>query len=167
MIANYTNAGTPTMPVPQPMQSTTRTQPMPTAPAQTQQMPQGQPNYSNWINPQPTTQIQPVPFATEQRGITVCYMVNNKSDYNYYTPMAGQTIALFNFSEHELCLKAKDVYGIDLSPRTWSLTETTPNPMMQPSQTEPCQLVPESTVPKAEFDDLKAKFEALYNELKG
>jgi len=166
VIANYTNAGTQTMPVPQPMQNTTRTQPMPAQPTQ-QQIQTTQPNYSNWINPQPATQMQPVPFATEQRGITVCYMVNNKSDYNYYTPMAGQTIALFNFSEHELCLKAKDVYGIDLSPRTWSLTETTPNPMMQPPQTEQYQTAQESTVPKAEFDDLKAKFEALYNELKG
>lgn len=167
MITNYTNTGTPNMQVPQPMQSTTRTQPMQTQNVQPQQMQATQPNYSNWINPQPATQLQPVPFATEQRGITVCYMVNNKSDYNYYTPMAGQTIALFNFSEHELCLKAKDVYGIDLSPRTWSLTETTPNPMMQPVQTEQYQTTQESTVPKAEFDDLKAKFEALYNELKG
>ena len=125
---------------------------------------QSQPNYANWINPQP--QVQPTQLATEQRGITACYLVNNKSEYGYYTPMAGQTIALFNFSEHEMCLKARDMWGVDLSQRTWSLTETTPNPMNTPVQQASAQ-PSEPTVSKAEFDELTAKFNALYNELKG
>lgn len=149
----------------QPGPSTTRTQPI-IQPMQTQSNPQPPQNYVNWFgNPQIQ---QPTQMATEQRGITVCYMVNSRQEYGYYTPMAGQTIAIFNFPEHELCLKARDMYGVDLTQRTWDLNETTQSPITQiPQPTNSPIQDPEPMVSKSEFDEMKAKFEALYKELKG
>ena len=165
MMANYGGMQTTqiprTQPVPQPIvnnQVQNQTQPV------TQVQPQ--PNYSNWFG---TPQTQPSQMATEQRGITVCYMVNSREEYGYYSPMAGQTIAIFNFPEHELCLKARDMWGVDLTQRTWDLTETTPSmipPQVQNQQVQPVTPIQE-TVSKSEFDEMKAKFDALYKELKG
>lgn len=130
---------------------------------------QPNPNYANWITPNQSQ--QPQQLANEQRGITAVYMVNSKNEYGFYIPPAGQTIALFNFPERELCLKARDMYGVDLSMRTWAIQETTPSVqgIQNGSQTQPqAPVIPqEATVPKSEFDDLKAKFESLYKELKG
>ena len=167
----------------QPGPSTTRTQPMAqtviqngmnqTAPMnQMQNQGQNQPNYTNWFG---VPQNQPAPMTSEQRGITACYMVNSRDEYGYYSPIAGQTIAIFNFSENELCLKARDMYGIPLPQRTWDISETTqmssvPVQQNQASaqqvQNAPAQPA-EPIVTEAEFNKLKADFEALYKELKG
>ena len=129
-------------------------------------------DYSNWINPQPNQTPQPAP-PTEQRGITVSYMVQSRAEYASIYPPAGQTVAIFNFPDKELCLKAKDMYGIDLDMRTFSLSETTPLAQVQPNQN--AQVAPairndkpaEPQVTKAEFDELKASLNSLIKELKG
>lgn len=131
---------------------------------------QTQPNYSQWINPTPSA----TQMATEQRGITSVFMVNSRAEYGYYSAPSGQSIALFNFPEGELCLKARDMWGVDLPIRTWSLTETTttltqPIPVPQPAQSQQAS-TPSSSEPlvsKEEFDKLSEKINALYNELKG
>lgn len=154
-VVNQTNTARPT---PQPNVT-------PNQPTQTQ------PNYSQWINPTPNA----TQMATEQRGITSVFMVNSKAEYGYYSAPSGQSIALFNFPEGELCLKARDMWGVDLPIRTWSLTETTPTltqpiPVPQTSAPASSQSTPTNTEPlvsKAEFDALSEKINALYNELKG
>lgn len=128
-------------------------------------------DYSNWINPAQNQPMQPAP-PTEQRGITVSYMVQSRSEYASIYPPAGQTVAIFNFPDHELCLKAKDMWGIDLGMRTFDLTETTPIAQVQGNSTQNAQQsVPEKhsepQVSKAEFDELKASLNSLIKELKG
>lgn len=128
-------------------------------------------DYSNWINPQQNQPPQPAP-PTEQRGITVSYMVQSRTEYASIYPPAGQTVAIFNFPDHELCLKAKDMWGIDLGMRTFDLTETTPITQIQgnSNQNGPVS-VPERQaepqVSKQEFDELKASLNSLIKELKG
>ena len=125
------------------------------------------PNYSDWIAQNAMT--QPTPPATEQRGITTVYMVHSRAEYSTIYPPAGQTIAIFNFPDNEVCLKAKDVWGIDLGIRTFELRETTPS-IPAPTNGVQNQNTPEHqepTVSKAEFDALTEKFNALYKELKG
>ena len=125
------------------------------------------PNYSDWIAQ--NAMAQPAPPATEQRGITTVYMVHSRAEYSTIYPPAGQTIAIFNFPDNEVCLKAKDVWGIDLGMRTFELRETTPS-IPAPTNGVQNQNAPEHqepTVSKAEFDALTEKFNALYKELKG
>lgn len=125
-------------------------------------------DYSNWINPQP--QPQQIPPA-EQRGITVSYMVQSRDEYKTIRPIAGQTIAIFNFPDHELCLKAMDPFGIDFGIRTFELKETTPNIPVQQTANQNGQLPPpppaEPQVTKAEFEELKESLNSLIKELKG
>lgn len=123
-------------------------------------------DYSNWINPQPNQTPQPAP-PTEQRGITVSYMVQSRAEYASIYPPAGQTVAIFNFPDHELCLKAKDMWGIDLGMRTFDLTETTPIAQVQNGQTVAQEKQADPQVTKAEFDELKASLNSLIKELKG
>lgn len=123
-------------------------------------------DYSNWINPQPNQTPQPAP-PTEQRGITVSYMVQSRAEYASIYPPAGQTVAIFNFPDHELCLKAKDMWGIDLGMRTFDLTETTPIAQVQNGQTTIQEKQADPQVTKAEFDELKASLNSLIKELKG
>lgn len=127
-------------------------------------------DYSNWMGNQ---QLNFMPPQPEQRGITVSYMVQSRAEYASIYPPAGQTVAIFNFPDKELCLKAKDMYGIDLDMRTFSLSETTPLAQVQPNQN--VQVAPaihndksaEPQVTKAEFDELKESLNALIKELKG
>ena len=123
-------------------------------------------DYSSWINPQPNQTPQPAP-PTEQRGITVSYMVQSRAEYASIYPPAGQTVAIFNFPDHELCLKAKDMWGIDLGMRTFDLTETTPIAQVQNGQTAVQEKQADPQVTKAEFDELKASLNSLIKELKG
>ena len=123
-------------------------------------------DYSSWINPQPNQTPQPAP-PTEQRGITVSYMVQSRAEYASIYPPAGQTVAIFNFPDHELCLKAKDMWGIDLGMRTFDLTETTPIAQVQNGQTVIQEKQADPQVTKAEFDELKASLNSLIKELKG
>lgn len=123
-------------------------------------------DYSSWINPQPNQPPQPAP-PTEQRGITVSYMVQSRAEYASIYPPAGQTVAIFNFPDHELCLKAKDMWGIDLGMRTFDLTETTPIAQVQNGQTPIQEKQADPQVTKAEFDELKASLNSLIKELKG
>lgn len=123
-------------------------------------------DYSSWINPQPNQTPQPAP-PTEQRGITVSYMVQSRAEYASIYPPAGQTVAIFNFPDHELCLKAKDMWGIDLGMRTFDLTETTPIAQVQNGQTPIQEKQVDPQVTKAEFDELKASLNSLIKELKG
>lgn len=123
-------------------------------------------DYSSWINPQPNQTPQPAP-PTEQRGITVSYMVQSRAEYASIYPPAGQTVAIFNFPDHELCLKAKDMWGIDLGMRTFDLTETTPIAQVQNGQTAAQEKQVDPQVTKAEFDELKASLNSLIKELKG
>lgn len=123
-------------------------------------------DYSSWINPQPNQTPQPAP-PTEQRGITVSYMVQSRAEYASIYPPAGQTVAIFNFPDHELCLKAKDMWGIDLGMRTFDLTETTPIAQVQNGQTVTQEKQADPQVTKAEFDELKASLNSLIKELKG
>lgn len=123
-------------------------------------------DYSSWINPQPNQTPQPAP-PTEQRGITVSYMVQSRAEYASIYPPAGQTVAIFNFPDHELCLKAKDMWGIDLGMRTFDLTETTPIAQVQNGQTATQEKQADPQVTKAEFDELKASLNSLIKELKG
>lgn len=123
-------------------------------------------DYSSWINPQPNQTPQPAP-PTEQRGITVSYMVQSRAEYASIYPPAGQTVAIFNFPDHELCLKAKDMWGIDLGMRTFDLTETTPIAQVQNGQTVAQEKQADPQVTKAEFDELKASLNSLIKELKG
>lgn len=128
-------------------------------------------DYSNWINPSQNPVMQ-APPPTEQRGITVSYMVQSRSEYTSIYPPAGQTVAIFNFPDHELCLKAKDMYGIDLGMRTFDLTETTPIAQVQGNSVQNAQQSTPATqaepqVSKAEFDELKASLNSLIKELKG
>ena len=123
-------------------------------------------DYSSWINPQPSQTPQPAP-PTEQRGITVSYMVQSSAEYASIYPPAGQTVAIFNFPDHELCLKAKDMWGIDLGMRTFDLTETTPIAQVQNGQTVIQEKQADPQVTKAEFDELKASLNSLIKELKG
>lgn len=123
-------------------------------------------DYSSWINPQPNQPPQPAP-PTEQRGITVSYMVQSRAEYASIYPPAGQTVAIFNFPDHELCLKAKDMWGIDLGMRTFDLTETTPIAQVQNGQTTIQEKQADPQVTKAEFDELKASLNSLIKELKG
>ena len=123
-------------------------------------------DYSSWINPQPNQPPQPAP-PTEQRGITVSYMVQSRAEYASIYPPAGQTVAIFNFPDHELCLKAKDMWGIDLGMRTFDLTETTPIAQVQNGQTVIQEKQADPQVTKAEFDELKASLNSLIKELKG
>lgn len=123
-------------------------------------------DYSSWINPQPNQTPQPAP-PTEQRGITVSYMVQSRAEYASIYPPAGQTVAIFNFPDHELCLKAKDMWGIDLGMRTFDLTETTPIAQVQNGQTVTQEKQVDPQVTKAEFDELKASLNSLIKELKG
>lgn len=123
-------------------------------------------DYSSWINPQPNQSPQPAP-PTEQRGITVSYMVQSRAEYASIYPPAGQTVAIFNFPDHELCLKAKDMWGIDLGMRTFDLTETTPIAQVQNGQTVTQEKQADPQVTKAEFDELKASLNSLIKELKG
>lgn len=127
-------------------------------------------DYSNWINPSVNSQVQAPP--TEQRGITVSYMVQSRAEYASIYPPAGQTVAIFNFPDHELCLKAKDMWGIDLGMRTFDLTETTPIAQVQGTgnqngQTQIPEKQSEPQVSKQEFDELKASLNSLIKELKG
>lgn len=123
-------------------------------------------DYSSWINPQPNQTPQPAP-PTEQRGITVSYMVQSRAEYASIYPPAGQTVAIFNFPDHELCLKAKDMWGIDLGMRTFDLTETTPIAQVQNGQPVTQEKQADPQVTKAEFDELKASLNSLIKELKG
>ena len=123
-------------------------------------------DYSSWINPQPNQTPQPAP-PTEQRGITVSYMVQSRAEYASIYPPAGQTVAIFNFPDHELCLKAKDMWGIDLGMRTFDLTETTPIVQVQNGQPVTQEKQADPQVTKAEFDELKASLNSLIKELKG
>ena len=123
-------------------------------------------DYSSWINPQPNQSPQPAP-PTEQRGITVSYMVQSRAEYASIYPPAGQTVAIFNFPDHELCLKAKDMWGIDLGMRTFDLTETTPIAQVQNGQAVIQEKQADPQVTKAEFDELKASLNSLIKELKG
>ena len=123
-------------------------------------------DYSSWINPQPNQTPQPAP-PTEQRGITVSYMVQSRAEYASIYPPAGQTVAIFNFPDHELCLKAKDMWGIDLGMRTFDLTETTPIAQVQNGQAVIQEKQADPQVTKAEFDELKASLNSLIKELKG
>jgi hypothetical protein len=123
-------------------------------------------DYSSWINPQPNQAPQPAP-PTEQRGITVSYMVQSRAEYASIYPPAGQTVAIFNFPDHELCLKAKDMWGIDLGMRTFDLTETTPIAQVQNGQATTQEKQADPQVTKAEFDELKASLNSLIKELKG
>lgn len=127
-------------------------------------------DYSNWINPQPQPQTQQIPPA-EQRGITVSYMVQSRDEYQSIRPLAGQTVAIFNFPDRELCLKAMDTWGIDLGVRTFELKETSPNIPVQQPINQNGQALPsvqtEPQVTKAEFDELKESLNSLIKELKG
>lgn len=123
-------------------------------------------DYSSWINPQPNQTPQPAP-PTEQRGITVSYMVQSRAEYASIYPPAGQTVAIFNFPDHELCLKAKDMWGIDLGMRTFDLTETTLIAQVQNGQPAVQEKQADPQVTKAEFDELKASLNSLIKELKG
>lgn len=137
---------------------------------QTPQVPNKPADYSNWINPSANPSMQAPP--TEQRGITVSYMVQSRAEYASIYPPAGQTVAIFNFPDHELCLKAKDMWGIDLGMRTFDLTETTPIAQVQGTGNQNGQMqIPEKQsepqVSKQEFDELKASLNSLIKELKG
>lgn len=128
-------------------------------------------DYSNWINPNQNASMQPAP-PTEQRGITVSYMVQSRAEYASIYPPAGQTVAIFNFPDHELCLKAKDMWGIDLGMRTFDLSETTPIAQVQGNTNQNGQVSvserqAEPQVSKQEFDELKASLNSLIKELKG
>lgn len=160
MVSNYGayagNGRMPTPTTPTPMGTVPQPQqPQPVAPT---------PNYADWIAQ--NAMAQPAP-RTEQRGITAVYTVHSRAEYDSIVPIACQTIAIFNFHDHEVCLKAMDAWGIDLGVRFFELKETTP-PVAQTQQNQNDQ-PPATTdgVSKADFDELSQKINAIYNELKG
>lgn len=97
----------------------------------------------------------------EQRGISTVTTVSNREGAENYPVAAGQTALIVCFESPEkglFWLKTTDIYG-----RSIPMLEFTFNQRIQNNG----QTADSSMVSKKDFDDLTAKFDALYKELHG